>query len=95
MTDKQIKYIVKNCPTFNENKMFYYSCKNLNVEPIDCQDCTDCIIKQVIEKCKQIENECPCEFQGFDCWECHISGQKSLAQQILQLFEIEECDNDR
>ena len=74
----RMKYIVKNCPTFNDNKGFYYSCKNLNVEPIDCQDCTDCLIKQVIEKCRDLPfSACAC------------------GDEILQLFEIEEYENDR
>ena len=77
------KYIVKNCPTFNDNKGFYYSCKNLNVEPIDCQDCTDCLIKQVIEKCKE-------QFGIIDS--DYREGQRDVALEILQLFEIEECE---
>ena len=83
-----MKYIVKNCPATTGTNGF---CGDDRPE-VFCKDCTDCLIKQVIDKCKQIEIECPCEFQGLDCWECHISGQKSFAQQILQLFEIEECE---
>lgn len=90
------KYIVKNCPCFNEGHPdldYFGECLDLTQAENDCcSECTDCLIKQVIEKCKQIEIECPCEFQGLDCWECHISSQKSFAQQILQLFEIEECE---
>lgn len=84
------KYIVKNCPCLYE-----YGkgdcCNDLKFDQHTlCKDCTDCLIKQVVEKCKNIE--CPCEFNGADCWECSTAGQKTLAEQILQLFEIEEVE---
>ena len=41
-----------------------------------CQDCTDCVIKQVIEKCKYCYDEVDKENDGF--------------YSILQLFDIEE-----
>lgn len=85
------KYIVKNCPAFCK-KNFYFTCENLDVGEICCSDCTDCLIKQVIEKCMIIE--CPCELESLDCPECSIRGQKTFADTILQLFEIEECDNE-
>lgn len=40
-----------------------------------CKDCTDCLIKQVIEKCKE-----------------KIDDGDWTASSILQLFEIEECE---
>lgn len=88
-----MSYIVRNCPCLSMAE--YPSGKvedNLCGLAITqyCKDCTDCLIKKVIEKCKDIE--CPCEFNGADCWECSTAGQKTLAEQILQLFEIEECE---
>ena len=77
------KYIVKNCPA----RCFQEYCEECQMY---CQIKTDCLTKQVIDKCKNIE--CPCEFNGADCWECRTSGQKTLADTILQLFEIEECE---
>lgn len=87
------KYIVKNCPcidTTDAHSIFNCECLNRGYkEQWRCYD-KDCLIKQVIEKCKNIE--CPCELEGLDCPECSIRGQKTLAEQILQLFEIEECE---
>lgn len=44
------KYIVKNCPAITGDE-----CNSFRVDEneIYCQDCTDCLIKQVIEKCKE------------------------------------------
>lgn len=88
------RYVVKNCPNLAES---YYAdghiSKNecsLDIYDKQCSNCTDCLIKQVIDKCKNIE--CPCEFNGADCWECNTAGQKTFAQHILQLFEIEEVE---
>lgn len=72
------KYIVKNCPCLSMAE--YPSGKvedNLCGLAITqyCQDCTNCLIKQVIEKCK--------EKSELGDW---------LAPDILQLFEIEECE---
>lgn len=70
------KYVVKNCPAFNED---YNECCGKSAKFIYCMDNTDCLIKQVIEKCKN---------------DCVYFGDKELRydtlEEILQLFEIEE-----
>jgi len=83
------KYIVKNCPSYDEHSV-EWNCLNETNANLLCEDCTDCLIKQVVEKCKNIE--CPCEYKGADCWECSTAGQKTLAEKILQLFTIEEVE---
>ena len=40
------KYIVKNCPALQQT----YYC---NTHHSKCQDCIDCVIKQMIEVCKR------------------------------------------
>lgn len=67
------KYIVKNCPAGYE--FFNYYCKQGDKEL--CQDCTDCVIKQVIDECK---------------WETNIdvNDRGDLAERILSSFDIEE-----
>ena len=77
------KYIVKNCELICNGE-----CPNSKTG--FCEDCTDCLIKQVVEKCKNIE--CPCELDGVDCLECGESRRKTFANEILQLFNIEECE---
>lgn len=45
---------------------------------VPCQDCTDCIVKQVIEKLKNPNN-------------CKYSGKPLVfTDELLQLFDIEE-----
>ena len=80
------KYIVKNCPcvsTSSENEPLCYECLNNNPrEPWRCMD-RDCLIKQVIKKCKK---ECD---PTNDDW---CRDKENLSREILQLFEIEECE---
>ena len=72
--------IVKNCPAFDKQ---YNECHS-KIEPhkIYCQDCTDCVIKQVIEKCKEYDKEQAewCEPIPF------------CTDNIYDLFDIEEID---
>ena len=49
------KYVVLNCPTLMGNRLCY------SKEIRQCADCTDCVIKQVIEKCKEHPfKDCAC-----------------------------------
>lgn len=59
-------------------------------EDSKCQDCTDCLLKQTVELCRSVD--CPCEHKGVACWECSEDVAKRFADNILQLFEIEECE---
>ena len=42
----EYRYIIKNCEQIHSSDNFCWS-KN-----VLCQDCTDCILKQIVEKCK-------------------------------------------
>ena len=63
-----MSYIVKNCPCFvsgvaikgNDKKV--QTCNNHKIRELTyCADCTDCVIKQVIEKCKEHPfKDCAC-----------------------------------
>ena len=49
------KYIIKNCPCFNEgNPMldYYGECLDLTSNIQLCQDCTDCVMKQIVLICR-------------------------------------------
>lgn len=82
------KYIVKNCPCFDEHNS---QCLNkpmlplLEMELCQDQDCTNCSIKQVIEKCNKAIKIA--DLEG-------LNGvyRQGLAKDILQLFEIEEIE---
>lgn len=72
-----MSYIVKNCPVYLENGLDF--CFAKNVTEAFCHNCTNCIIKQVIEECK---------------WETNIdvNDRGDLAERILSSFDIEEIN---
>lgn len=89
------KYVVKNCPAYRKGKSLSHYCKstgcciNTYVDGMDCTTISNCLIKQVIEKCKEAvrtyDNE---EFYEDDC--DRFFGESAMAQEILELFEVEE-----
>lgn len=101
------KYMVKNCPAYIT---FYpdtgaepFTACNAELPFKRCQDCTDCVIKQVIEKCKTIiekdyKEEDRHLFSEDDLkildrtWFDVGIGCKKTARQIIQLFDIEEIN---
>lgn len=84
------KYIVKNCPCFNEGHPdldFFGECLDLTQSENDCcAEVTNCLIKQVIEKCREQFGIINSDYR---------EGQRDVALDILQLFEIKEVNNDR
>lgn len=84
-----MKYIVSNCPAYLTEED-YCTCY-LEV----CSDCTDCVIKQVIEKCKERSGKCErCkaseDYQPTDCLDYCSYDDVIFATKILQLFDIKE-----
>lgn len=65
------KYIVKNCELICNGE-----CPNSKTG--FCEDCTDCLIKQVVEKCR--ERTIGFIEEGF------------IKEELLQLFTIEEVE---
>ena len=65
-----MSYIVSNCPAYLIEED-YCTCY-LEV----CSDCTDCVIKQVIEKCNSRKGTI----------------MENFAEQILDMFDIEEIN---
>jgi len=68
------KYVVLNCPTLMGNRLCYSKVIK------QCADCTDCVIKQVVEIAKDIIEK--------DCYE----NSDAKAEKILRLFDIEEVN---
>ncbi len=80
-----MKYIIKNCPCFVEgiaikgNEQKTQTCNNHKVRELTlCQDCTDCVLKQIVEKCKE-------RTVGF-------IEEGAIKEEILKLLDIEECE---
>lgn len=72
------KYIVKNCPA----RGFQNYCEECQTY---CQIKTDCLIKQVIEKCKNYN-------KAIQQNSLFFKSIRVIVRDILQLFEIEECE---
>ena len=91
MTDK--KYIVKNCPSLDTDGTTCQDCSFKDCGMEDCFNRTDCLIKEVIDDCKEsikhYENE---GWKSDDCLK--LCGEASMSFRLLQLLEIEECDNE-
>ena len=72
------KYIVKNCPALDDQGQCFQGSVLLGTAFKECEE-KDCLIKQVIEKCITKQD---------------LYTTKLFAEQILQLFEIEEVNNE-
>ena len=82
-----MSYIVKNCPAFTQT---YEHCCNLDGN-YKCEGCTDCVIKQVIEECKQA-NDIYQKEEFYDDDRDVFMGQSNMANMILNMFDIEEIN---
>lgn len=71
------KYIIKNCPAIYG--AFTDGCKKDHYEDgsVLCQDCTDCVMKQIVELCK-------------DKMDTEFNSGSIFAEEILNLLQIEE-----
>lgn len=76
------KYIVKNCPSIKDGKNVQNVCINANTY---CEFVADCLIKQVIEKCKNYD-------KAIQQNSLFFKSIRVIVRDILQLFEIEECE---
>ena len=86
--------IVKNCPAIIS---LYERPQCALPSNYYCKDCTDCVIKQVIEKCKKKSGKCErCkaseDYQPTDCLNYCSYDDVIFATEILQLFDIEEVN---
>lgn len=84
------KYIVKNCPVAFNTKFDGTYCNDVEItlKNTHCQHINYCLIKQVIEKCKGIQEK------FYDAVHSrYLSPSKAtFAREILQLFDIEEVE---
>jgi hypothetical protein len=88
-----MSYIVLNCPSciISPSCCAKYHIDNGHAK--DCQDIEDCVIKQVIEKCKDSKlSYSKLEILRTACETNQAYGKAVMAEQILQLFDIEEIN---
>lgn len=86
MSDK--KMIIRNCPCFFEEneEVNDYTCSWNDTEELACQDCTNCLLKRIVEKCKRtlsINKGSENEF---------TLGKITFAEFILKDIDIQEVE---
>ena len=78
------KYVIKNCPAYSDY------CEE--IKSYECQDCTNCVMKQIVELAKGHTELCRnCEQQIKEC-DCNDICNAYRLNKILQLLQIEEVE---
>lgn len=80
------KYIIKNCTSYCEFEK-EYTC-GVETKELFCEDNTDCLLKQIVEKCKGVQEK------FYDAVHSrYLSPSKAkFAREILDLLQIEEIN---
>lgn len=79
-----MRYIVKNCPAIYGIDDGFLCSYGEDEDEKYCYDCTDCFIKQVIEKCKD-------KIRIYEWYDRDYAlGKANCAKSILRLFDIED-----
>lgn len=74
------KYTIRNCELICNGE-----CPNSKTGY--CQDCTDCVLKQIVERCKKVR-ECTADI----CTNPYEYATYCETRGVLQLLDIEECE---
>lgn len=79
-------YVIRNCPAYSEKQGVYWTCYEDNNKLL-CQDCSNCVMKQIVELCRD-KNYFVKKFPNAQ----FSSGVQNseLAFDILQLLNIQE-----
>lgn len=80
-----MKYIIRNCPCYVG---YGNELKECGDNECNCADVSDCLLKQIVEKCKKTLNLCKGTDNEFSL------GKITYAEFILENFviqEVEEC----
>lgn len=80
------KYIIRNCPC---NVTAEDMCDWENTNETYCQGCTDCVMKQIVELCKE-ESSIIQHKQRIK-----VKGLNKLADRIFELLDIQEITDER
>ena len=83
-----MKYIIKNCDIGFENIENNFVCPYKSRKEgltVYCKDITDCLLKQIVEKCKYFKNKIMQDIT-------YKKGADMVANEILNILEIEAVD---
>ena len=82
-TNTNKKYIILNCPMYFHNNCYGHTGN------CECQDCTNCVLKQIIELCKKVKltyGELDKPLTAIQC--TALFSRATLADEILQLLDV-------
>jgi hypothetical protein len=90
------KYIIKNCEVIFRNGDFYFCQRSENLaKNVYCQNCTDCVLKQIVDNLRQVAYACHCDncdgcgyYSGCGDTECGTY----QALKSLELLDIQEVE---
>lgn len=82
------KYIVKNCTSLDSNGTTCQDCSYEDCGADNCINRTDCIMKQIVEKCKKIQE---LEYQKGRL-KYKSPSKAKFGREILELLDIEELN---
>lgn len=84
------KYIIRNCPVAFNTRVDGTYCNDVEIttgKNIHCQDCTDCVMKKIVELCKPVKEE-----YSKHKLDALIAGKFNIAGKILLLLDIQEVE---
>lgn len=93
------KYIINNCPNLSHAIMAdgierNFQC-GLEIDKY-CQDCTDCVMKQIVELCKDVKLTYGKLDKPLTATQCTaLFSRATLADEILKLLDIQEITDER
>lgn len=84
------KYIIKNCPCYVYYEGILHLCCDGQGDGY-CQDCTDCLIKRIVERCKETK-EMFSNLPDSVAFDLIAFLGSNLHEELLSMLEIEECE---
>lgn len=84
-----MSYVIQNCPAFvlmrtATSGTYFDMCGNAKGH-IKCADCTDCVLKQIVEKCRKTVKI----FSAESGTQPYAGGRCTEAEGILKLLDIQ------
>ena len=85
-------YVIRNCPCFYEEneEVNDYTCTWGGTEELACQDCTNCVMKQIVELYKEQTQFCK-DCSTLTCEDCDFS-TNGFAEEVIELLDIQEVE---
>lgn len=78
-----MKYVIKNCNCYG----FGDTCLSNNADRLYCKDITDCLLKRIVDECKDYK------LIAYEGEFYKLIQENAKAKEILELLELEEVDD--